>query len=58
MRRESWTRSSKRTGAAPLDRIEISITSEGQLAADKGVVYPMGPGRDPVERHPQSVLKV
>jgi cytochrome b6-f complex iron-sulfur subunit len=42
----------------PLDRIKISLTSEGQLVVDKGVVYRMVPGRDPDEQYPQSLLKV
>jgi cytochrome b6-f complex iron-sulfur subunit len=42
----------------PLDRIEISLNSEGQLVVDKGEVYRMGPGVDPDEQHPESLLKV
>jgi cytochrome b6-f complex iron-sulfur subunit len=42
----------------PLDRIKISLTSEGQLVVDKGVVYRMVPGVDPDEQHPESILKV
>jgi len=42
----------------PLDRIRISLTSDGQLVVDKGVVYRMVPGKDPDEQHPESLLKV
>ena len=47
----------KRPAPHPLDRIDISLTPEGQLVVDKGEVYRMVPDVDPDVQHPESLLK-
>lgn len=41
----------------PLDRVKISLTSEGRLVIDKGTVFRMAPGHAPDEQYPQSILR-
>ncbi len=42
----------------PMDRFKITVGDDGQLVVDKSVLYEMGPGVDPNEQHPESVLKI
>ena len=42
----------------PLDRFEIKLSENGQLIVDKSRLFRMGPGVDPDEQHPDSILKV
>lgn len=42
----------------PLDRVKISLSSDGKLVIDKAAVFRMAPGRDPDEQYPQSILRV
>ncbi len=42
----------------PLDRFEIKLAEDGQLVVDKSRVLKMGPGVEPDEQHPESILKV
>jgi len=42
----------------PLDRFEIALAEDGQLIVDKGKEFRMGPGAEPDEQHPGSILKV
>jgi len=39
-------------------RIRLSISPEGMLIVDKGQIFRMGPGVDPDQQYPQSILKV
>jgi cytochrome b6-f complex iron-sulfur subunit len=41
----------------PLDRFEIKVGEDGQLAVDKSHTFRMQPGVEPDEQYPQSVLK-
>ena len=42
----------------PLDRFEVKLSDDGQLVVDKGRMLRMGPGVEPDEQHPESILKV
>jgi cytochrome b6-f complex iron-sulfur subunit len=42
----------------PLDRFEIRLADDGQLVVDKSRVLRMGPGVEPDEQHPESIVKV
>lgn len=41
----------------PLDRFQLTIGDDGQLVVDKSKVFRMGPGADPSEQFPESILK-
>jgi cytochrome b6-f complex iron-sulfur subunit len=41
----------------PLDRFEVKLSEDGQLVVDKSRVFKMGPGAEPDEQHPDSILK-
>jgi cytochrome b6-f complex iron-sulfur subunit len=41
----------------PLDRFQLTIGDDGQLVVDKSKVFKMGPGADPGEQFPESILK-
>lgn len=41
----------------PLDRFKIELAEDGQLIVDKGVLYRMAAGAEPVAQFPQSILK-
>ncbi len=41
----------------PLDRFEIRLSEDGQLIVDKSRLFRMGPGVEPDEQHPESILK-
>ena len=42
----------------PLDRFEVRLSDDGQLVVDKSRTLRMGPGVEPDEQHPESILKV
>jgi len=42
----------------PLDRFEIRLAEDGQIVVDKSRTLRMGPGVEPDEQHPESILKV
>lgn len=42
----------------PMDRVQITLSPEGNLLVDKSIVYSMKPGADPDEQYPDSLLKV
>ena len=42
----------------PLDRFEITVAEDGQLAIDKARTFRMTQGGEPDEQHPNSILKV
>ncbi len=41
----------------PLDRIKLSLSSEGLLVVDKGQIFRMAAGVAPDQQYPQSTLK-
>lgn len=41
----------------PLDRFKIELGEDGQLVVDKARLFHMGPGVDPDEQYPDSILK-
>ncbi len=41
----------------PLDRIRLSNSPKGVLVVGKGQIFRMGPGVDPEQQYPQSILK-
>ncbi len=41
----------------PLDRFEIRFARDGQLIVDKSRVFRMGPGVEPDDQYPESILK-
>jgi len=42
----------------PMDRVQMTLSPEGDLLVDKSVVYVMQPGVDPDEQYPESILTV
>jgi cytochrome b6-f complex iron-sulfur subunit len=42
----------------PLDRVRLNLDSERRLVVNKGIIFRMGPGIDPDEQYPQSILRV
>jgi cytochrome b6-f complex iron-sulfur subunit len=42
----------------PLDRFKISLSGDGQLVVDKGIIYPGVAGVNSDEFYPQSFLKI
>ena len=42
----------------PLDRLKVTVGEDGQLVVDKSKILRMEPGTEPVDQHPESVLKV
>jgi len=42
----------------PLDRLKVTVGEDGQLVVDKSKILRMEAGPEPIEQHPDSVLKV
>ncbi len=42
----------------PMDRVQMTLSPEGDLLVDKSVIYRMAPGIDPDAQYPESILKV
>src|SRR5215510_2992820 len=42
----------------PLDRFRVTVGDDGQLVVDRARVFKMGPGGEPDEQYPDSILKV
>jgi len=42
----------------PMDRVQMTLSPEGDLLVDKSVIYRMAPGIDPDEQYPESILTV